>query len=230
MSARHHTLIVVALLAAGSTAGAQARRPSAPARQPQIAGIAPSPSSGRQRDDDRGDRRGRRDGDDERRGDDDRGRRGDYPPQNGIYGWVPAVVGSDGRIWVNLGYGYEQVVRTCAVPFGGYVSGYSESSSSGSATPSYSPPTYTTPTYSVPTYPAPSSGAISQPAPDPTSHPVPDPNNHPVPGMARVPGVAPAPGARAGASPQYSYPPRDHRATASCYASGPQGRPAVFWH
>lgn len=230
MSARHRTLIVVGLLAAASTAGAQARRPSAPVRQPQIGGIAPAPNANRPPRDERGDgdrdRRRDRDGDRDDRG---RGHRDGYEPENGTYGWVPAVIGRDGRVWVNLGYGYEPVVRACEVPFGGYVSGYTESSSGYSA-PSYSPPTYTPPTYSAPTYPTPSSGAISQPVPDPTSHPVPDPNAHPVPGAARVPGVAPAPGARAGMAAQYSYPPRDHRATASCYASGPQGVPAVLWH
>lgn len=234
MSTRHRTLIAVGLLAAASTAGAQGRRPSTPVRQPQIGGIAPSPTANRPRDD-RGDHGGRRDGDGDRGGRrdgdgdrDGRGRRDGYSLPSGAYGWVPAVVGRDGRVWVNLGYGYEPVVRACDVPFGGYVSGYTDAPS-GYTTPGYSPPTYTPPTYSAPTYPAPSSAAISQPLPDPSSHPVPDPNAHPVPGLAPVPGVAPASGGRAGVA-QYSYPPRDHRATASCYASGPQGVPAVLWH
>lgn len=225
MSARHRTLIAVGLLAAASTAGAQGRRPSTPARQPQIGGIAPAPSNREPRDDrDRDDRRGRHDG--ERR-DDDGGRRVGAPPEYATFGWVPAVVGNDGRVWVNLGYGYEQVVRVCDSSAPGYVTGPVAAPSTGT-TSGYAPPSYTTPTYSVPTYPAPSSGAISQPLPDPTSHQVPDPNAHAVPGMAPVPGVAPAPGA--GAARAYRYPPRDHRATASCYASGPQGPTAVLWH
>ena len=229
MSARHSTLIVAGLLVAGSTAQAQGRRPSAPARQPQIAGIAPSPNTSRPPRDGRDARDDRRrgDGDDDRRGDGHRNRDG-YRMQDGVYGWVPAVIGNDGRVWVNLGYGYEQVARTCDVPFGGYASGYSDAPA-GYTPPNYAPPSYSAPTYNAPSYPAAgSSGAISQPLPDPTSHPVPDPSSHPVPGMARVPGVAPAPGA--GTVAQFSYPPRDHRATASCYASGPQGRPAVLWH
>ena len=245
MSVRHQALIALGLLAASSAAGAQqARRPSAPAR-PQIGGIAPAPSSNRPAADDRhgrddDGRRGERwrDGDD--RDGDRRDGRGHYDAEAngaGIHGWVPAVVGRDGRVYVNLGYGYELVTQSCSVPFGGYVAGASGTSSgytgTGYAPPSYSPPTYSAPTYSAPSYsspsgsstasPAPSTGAISQPLPDPTSHPVPDPNSHPVPGMPRVPGVAP------GAAASYSYPPRGHHAAASCYASGPQG-PAVLWH
>lgn len=215
-------MIAAGLLIGSVPAGAQARKPSAPVQQPQIGGIAPAPAP-RPRDGGYGRRHeGPGYGGGHGRG---------YPYAPVTYGWVPAIIGADGRVWVNLGYGYEPVIRSCAAQYGaGFENVYSytpEYSQPSYTPPTYTPPSYTPPSYSTPSYPAPvptGSQTGTQPAPDPSSHA--PPGMAPAPGMPPAPGAAPAPGNRV---IRYSYPARDHRGVASCYVTRSQGQPVVLW-
>ena len=99
-----------------------------------------------------------------------------------VFSNSPVIVTPDGRVLVNLGYGYEQVSRTCPYAygygcqsygypiapqtpimggFGGYGYGY------GYGPPTYVPPTYAPPAYGAPTYPVPGGYGGYRPYPSP---------------------------------------------------------------
>jgi hypothetical protein len=78
-----------------------------------------------------------------------------------IFGSVPAIITGDGRVLVNLGYGYEQVARTCPYAYGygcqsyGYPMAPQTPIFGPYGPPNYMPPTYMPPAYGAPQYPAP---------------------------------------------------------------------------
>lgn len=202
-------LTIGAMLILGSgVAAAQAQpRRAVPPRPPQIAGIAPANPAPPQRP--------------HGSGYNPPYVNGGYGPGYGYgsgyatYGWVPAVVTADGRVFVDLGYGYEPVMRSCEVQYGGYVTTYDQ----GYSSPNYTPPTYTAPTYTPPTYTPPNYGG-GQPAPDPGAQP--------------APGAAPAPlpNAQGSASPAPSSVSArlGRRAMPACWSADGHGRRFVYWH
>lgn len=77
-----------------------------------------------------------------------------------VFGDVPAIITPDGRVLVNLGYGYEQVARTCPYEYGYGCQSYGypmapQTPVQGPYGPSqYVPPTYMPPAYGAPQYPS----------------------------------------------------------------------------
>ena len=91
-----------------------------------------------------------------------------------VFGAVPAIVTSDGRILVNLGYGYEQVARTCpyAYGYGCQSYGYPMAPQTPIFGPYAPPPQYVPPTYMPPAYGAPQYPASYQPYQPPRYDPI----------------------------------------------------------
>jgi hypothetical protein len=93
-----------------------------------------------------------------------------------VFGSVPAIFTADGRILVNLGYGYEQVARTCPYAYGygcqsyGYPMAPQTPIFGSYVPPQYVPPTYMPPAYGAPQYPT-SYQPYQPPRPDPTGCP-----------------------------------------------------------
>ena len=94
-----------------------------------------------------------------------------------VFGNLPAIFTSDGRVLVNFGYGYEQIARTCPYEYGyGCASyGYAMAPQTPVFGPygptQYVPQQYMPPAYGAPQYPSggyPQSGAYYQP---PRSYP-----------------------------------------------------------
>lgn len=127
---------VVAL--AAPMVGAQQRVIAAPRGQDRVAFIAPPPASAPAVP--------------------------NYGPGETVFGSVPMIILPDGRMLVNLGYGYEQVVRTCpyAYGYGCQSYGYPMAPQTPIVGP-YAPPQYAPPTYAPPAYPAPQYPAGYQP-------------------------------------------------------------------
>lgn len=73
----------------------------------------------------------------------------------------PVIVTSDGRVLVDLGYGYEQVARTCPYAYGygcqsyGYPIAPQTPLFQTINPPQYTPPRYAPPAYGAPYYPTP---------------------------------------------------------------------------
>ena len=129
-------IVLVAL--AVPMAGAQSRVIAAPRGQDRVAFIAPPPATAPAIP--------------------------SYAPGETVFGSVPMIILPDGRMLVNLGYGYEQVVRTCpyAYGYGCQSYGYPMAPQTPIVGP-YAPPQYTAPTYAPPAYPAPQYPAGYQP-------------------------------------------------------------------
>lgn len=104
------SIVVAALSTLPAVVAAQASTPPRKPTTPVIAGIAQSPESSR--DHDHGRDSDRRDGD-RRRNDGDGIRVGHvfFGPE------VPVVVGSDGHVYANFGYGFQPVLQNCATDY-----------------------------------------------------------------------------------------------------------------
>lgn len=117
--------VLVMLLAARLNAQTRGYIIPAPHGQPRVAGIAPPPPPAPQP------------------------LSNFAEPGQTVFRRIPALVTPDGRVFVNYGYGYEEVMPSC--PY--YVSGCQ---SYGGSAPGYSPPVYVAPSYTPPTYGPPS--------------------------------------------------------------------------
>lgn len=113
-----------------------------------------------------------------------------------VFGSIPAIITADGRVLVNLGYGYEQVARSCpyAYGYGCQTYGYPMAPQTPIFGP-YGPPTYAPPTYMPPAY-----GAPQYPTYPPNYYEPYQPRNNP---QARTPRN----GCPAGYVPTGGYPP-----------------------
>ena len=127
-------LMATGMVALATSLDAQtARVISSPRGQPRIAMIAPPPAPAPSFD--------------------------HYQLGETVFGSVPAIITADGRILVNLGYGYEQVARTCPYAYGYGCQSYGypmapQTPIFGPYGPSeYVPPTYMPPAYGAPQYP-----------------------------------------------------------------------------
>jgi hypothetical protein len=94
----------------------------------------------------------------------------------GDAGLVPVVVGNDGRVFADFGFGYERVLRSCsatqtAAAVASSASGVPSYLPQPFTPPAYAPPVYTPPTYSPPSAPstphAATAGATAAIAPSP---------------------------------------------------------------
>lgn len=109
--------VAVALGIAPGVLGAQSTTPPSKPTTPVIAGIARAPQDSRARDHSRdADRDHDRDGGYEHRRDQDRDGFGDGGIRVGHFFFgpeVPVIVGSDGHVYANFGYGYQPVLENC---------------------------------------------------------------------------------------------------------------------
>jgi len=73
-----------------------------------------------------------------------------------VFSSVPVIITPDGRVLINLGYGYEQVARNCPYAYGYGCESYGYPIAPMTPiVPTYGPPTYVPPRYAPPAYGAP---------------------------------------------------------------------------